>query len=625
MELDFERLYAPQRTGLGFTLPSEHRGIRSAWALIGEWLVSYAVGQHDGHASLADAHDWFWGGEESSRLGPAVADVVMPGAITSSREVHALLPYLLDPASVATRRSVIRDRVAPHERVARKKSGAYYTPGDVAAHMVGHLLMPASTRPTTWIDPAQGSGVFLRAALALSPDHEAAREALYGVDIDPFAAEATAFVLTAEDLLLCPDGAAPYERWHRFRRNLATGNSLFLGQIAGGLLGAKGPWRITEAFPEVLDGKFSRVVANPPYIKLPNHPANARLHEIHPVTGSLASADVSPIFVELALSLLADLGSLSVVMPLSPVVSSRSPFPQLRSHLARSDGRVSFECFDRVPDALFGDDIKTRNAIITVTRGTASALTTTPLRRWTSRRRSLAFEAESTVDVSDLPQVPLLLPKIGTTWEHALYKTCFAHPARLANWVLRRQAVPLTRARSVDNSHWSRMVALAPTAYNFLGLTRDATQADSDGHDSENPVALLSFGSAREASAAYALLASRLGFWLWHVTGDGFHTTAKLPSYVPAPTDGETIERLANLGEELWASARTRPLVSVNRGKRTVSYPTWIFGEVIDQIDGAVDIMLGTDAAGRLAEWHERLVVVDHESERIEKVKRKIG
>lgn len=138
----------------------------------------------------------------------------------------------------------------------------------------------------------------------------------------------------------------------------------------------------------------------------------------------------------------------------------------------------------------------------------------------------------------------------------------------VGSWVRGKRSVAIQHSQVVDSSHWSQMVAIAPTAYNFLGVTRDAAQSARDGHDSTNAVSLLRFDSAQEASAAYALLSSRFAFWLWHVTGDGFHTSGKLPWYVPAPSETDAVERLANLGEELWQLASKSPTVSRNRGGR---------------------------------------------------------
>lgn len=632
---DFEALYGPNRATLGFTLPESNRRGRAAWALIGEWLVAWVAGAHDGAASLAETHAWFWQGRELRPLEGSLQLGSLLKVVSDAGEVRALLPYLLDPSSVATRRLVLTDNADLDERASRKRAGTYYTPGDVAHHMVTQVVEKNTSEPTSWIDPANGSGVFLRAALTQAADFQSTRSQLYGIDIDPFAAEATAFVLTAEDLLWYSDGGAPWERWHHFRRNLATGNTLLLDTGSSGPtfdlaalqpnhpLGWMGSWRIGHAFPEVADKGFSRVVANPPYARLDAHPSNGLLPTLHPVTGRSARADISPMFVEIGLNLLSADGAMSVVTPLSTVVSTRAPFPQLRSLLLSQPGHADFASFDRVPDALFGDDIKTRNAIVHIDRSAERVVTSTPLHRWTSRTRERALRDVPRTAVGDLPGVPALIPKIGTDWERELYLATTKHGPGLRSWVVERRARALSEVEPVDSGHWARTIALAPTAYNFLGVTRDPSQAISDGHDSQNRVALLAFPSSREASAAYALLGSRFAFWLWHVTGDGFHTTSSFLGHVPVPAAPETIDRLSELGDELWRQAQVNPLVSLNRGRTTVSYPAWVFGEQIERIDREVDAMLGLNVSTALCTWHERLVVVDSDSDRVKMMNRK--
>lgn len=626
----FAELYAPRREGLGFGVADHDLGMRSAWALIGEWLVAWAVGHHDGDATIGATHAWFWGNGQEASLPSVLHDWVVRSAPSTHGEVHALLPYLLDPSSVGTRRNVLDSKADWHERESRKRSGVYYTPGDVTAYMVERIKVTADGRSaTTWLDPAQGSGAFLRAVLSLADDPMAARDGLYGIDVDRFAAEAASFVLTAEDLLLNPIGHSPGERWHHFRRNFATANTLFLDVGAAGAAVPEGLWSTTTGddiasfFPEISARGFSRVIANPPYAKLAPDSRNSSLGGLHPVTGSSVAADISPVFVELGTRLLSAHGAMCMVLPLSHVTSSRQPFPALRSFLANERGRVDFESYDRVPDALFGDDIKTRNAIITLDRTAPDEVTTTSLRRWTSRRRDRAFSSISRVPITGLPGSPARLPKIGADWERDLYLACTDHAVTVGKWVRGKRSVAIQHAQLVDSSHWSQMVAIAPTAYNFLGVTRDASQSARDGHDSTNAVSLLRFDSAQDASAAYALLSSRFAFWLWHVTGDGFHTSGKLPWYVPAPSEGGAVERLADLGEELWQLASKSPTVSRNRGRTTLSYPTWMYRDALTRIDSEVDTVLGTNMADRLAIWHEELMVVDAESERLEMVLRK--
>lgn len=146
----------------------------------------------------------------------------------------------------------------------------------------------------------------------------------------------------------------------------------------------------------------------------------------------------------------------------------------------------------------------------------------------------------------------------------------------------------------------------------------------TDGHDSQNSFSIQHFGSNQHASAAYALLNSRLAFWLWHVTGDGFHVTSTVHRRIPVPEgEQDRLERLADLGERLWKATLQNPVVSTNRGRTTVAYPTWDYADVIDEIDAEVGAFIGRDYTGRLTAWHEQLVVVDLDSERRNLIRRK--
>lgn len=626
----FEDLYAPERTGLGFTLPPNERGRRMAWALVGEWLVAYSARNTAASFGLAATHAWFWEGHERATV-QSIPELQVPlPAGTTATEVRALLPYLLDSMAAATRRDVLNARSTAAQRAVRKKAGVYYTPGDVAYLMVNRAMSATDDGPELWLDPAHGSGVFLRAVLSAC-GHQDMSDSMYGIDLDPMAAETTSFVLTAEDLHLRAHGATPWQRWHRFRRNLVTGDTLLLDAArlhdpadaastpsdAGRPLGLRDPWRLETAFPEVAGKGFSRVVANPPYARLQPTVGAFHIPALHPVTGAAIAADVSPAFVEIAASVLTDSGAMAVVTPLSEMTSTRSPFPELRRHLTALPGSVEYLAFDRVPDALFGDDIKTRNAIIHVDKAASSGVAVSPLYRWTSRTRRTALGEVPTVDVTGVPGVPTTLPKMGSQWERELYVACLRHERRVDGWVTRRTAQPLDLIRRPAADASSDVVAVAPTAYNFIGVTRDPYRAVTDGHNSQNPLSVLQFKSEGHASVAYAVMCSRVAFWLWHITGDGFHVTTALTRLAPVPEDaGADFERLAELGDRLWKEALQRPTVSTNRSRITVTYPTWEHRDLLDDIDYQVLRLVGVPSKTSLAGWHDALVVVDADSDR---------
>lgn len=633
VDVPFEDLYRPSRPGLGFTLPTGDATRRATWALVGEWLVASAVEAPCAADGLAAAHEWFWAGS-----GLSVGDAPDKGLtldVTSAIEMRALMPYLLDPMAAATRRDVLNAQSTTTERRVRKAAGVYYTPGDVAFLMVQRVLSAGGGGGRhRWLDPAHGSGVFLRAVLCATYDDPGARDALYGVDLDPMAAESASFVLTAEDIVSIPDGPAPWERWHRFRRNLATGDALLIDPSGlrnqprqldgdgtrvpdGRPLGSSEPWRLESVFPEIVGTGFQRIVANPPYAPLPPTASAFHVPALHPVTGPTARRDMSPVFVELCTSVLADGGAMAVVTPLSVVSSTRAPFPELRQHLAVQPGWLDLLSFDRVPDALFGDDIKTRNSIVHLDKAAAREITASPLYRWTSRTRKTALDAIPVTSVAGLEGVPVTIPKIGSEWERELFMACTSWSAFLNDWITDRRQLALTQVtRSIDDGP-SDLIVLAPTAYNFLGVVRDPYRAVIEGHNSQNNYSVMSFASELHASAAYALLCSRLAFWLWHVTGDGFHVTGAVSRRMPVSGAEEaSLDRLADLGDRLWKAALQHPLVSTNRGRTSVTFPAWTHTELINDIDAEIEPIVGVSCAASLASWHEQLVVVDADSQR---------
>jgi hypothetical protein len=316
-------------------------------------------------------------------------------------------------------------------------------------------------------------------------------------------------------------------------------------------------------------------------------------------------------------------GALSIVLPLSVVTSTREPFPLLRRHLAQQGGALELLSFDRVPDALFGDDIKTRNSIIYLDRAAPSSLAVSPLFRWTSRTRDTALVSIPVTSAEGLVGVPRTIPKFGADWERRLFRACGAHGTVLQDWSDQRRQLPLVGIPRDLGGDTADTLAVAPTAYNFLGVVRDPHRAVTDGHDSRNAFSLLKFRTDEHASAAYAILSGRLAFWIWHVTGDGFHVNRALFGIVPAPPPtGPHLAELALLGDRLWKEAIQKPVTSVNRGRTTIAYPAWTQGALIDRIDEQIGTFLGTDLMRRLRNWHDKLVVVDAGSDRRNKIRR---
>ena len=123
----------------------------------------------------------------------------------------------------------------------------------------------------TVLDPACGTGVFLRAALGALrrryPKKDAellASKCLFGVDIDPWALEASAFVLMAD---VWTGDRPPVAVWRRLRCNLACTDTLRVDPAQTKQSSAIGRISVSRLFP-TLDRAPTIVLGNPPYADL---------------------------------------------------------------------------------------------------------------------------------------------------------------------------------------------------------------------------------------------------------------------------------------------------------------------------------------------------------------------
>ena len=84
------------------------------------------------------------------------------------------------------------------------------------------------------------------------------------------------------------------------------------------------------------------------------------------------------------------------------------------------------------------------------------------------------------------------------------------------------------------------------------------------------------------------MLGSRVAFWLWHVTGDGFHVTRAFVMSLPFSDrlfDENRRGHLTRLGTRLWDEVQTQQVVSVNGGRQTIAYRPHASERLRDEID----------------------------------------
>ena len=634
--------------------PQAPSALPAAWALVSMRIVGRSVGALPHNASLRDAEAWFVGAIPTpSRLSDAVVEFADREAarkletIEYDDDLRDLLPYVLDAHGPGSRASVMRDPRTGKARRAKKDTGVFYTPADVAEYIVRETLEahPPEVDPPLVLDPACGSGVFLKAVLKLAAGRrtgfdrlEFVERHLHGIDIDPLAVDAACFVLLHE-CLRSPHrrpAPAPWSQWHRIRCNLCVADALTFhrappdgdhaddaaaltdlrGRLDGHYVEPPPAPRDTAAalfsrglplanvFPTLADGAHI-VIGNPPYAAIgPRDDAAALTQRFASLpAGHRAGWDHFPAFVEMMWRLaLPGRGSSGMVVPLSLACSRRAQMTAVRQAIMRSGGRWRFAFFDREPHALFGEEVKTRNAIVfradpSGRRTTETVIETGPLRRWTSRQRATLFD---TVAFTPLPGVPIAagVPKLDGDVCARAYRRLRRQTVRLRDMCATVDAC-LPHDAAAEES--GPRVFVAGTAYNFLNAFRSHRDLPEPRAPwSSSKLLRLGLRTPAEADRVFAILSSRIAYWLWHVTADGFHVTRSFVLDLPV-SDRLFAEpakhALADVGSRLWERVQAQRIISINGGRQTVSYRPHASEDLRDEIDALLLSALGVEPA----------------------------
>lgn len=549
-----------------------------AWHLVSICLVAEKGSAGLDKAGVATSIDWFFGIEDAE-LGAAMAPLAdFFEWISADERVGDLLPYIIDAHGPGSRLSVRKSPETSHSRSRKKAAGVFYTPADVAEYMAKTVLTaPLGREPPTLLDPAVGTGVFLRAALShlrgayhhVSP-FDLASKYLYGADIDPFALNGAAFVLLHDVMHHLPADVTPTKAWAILRTNLVAVDSLILDKENGSL---------GLHFPALADGA-DVVIGNPPYAPIGERDDLGQLAIRFKTVAAhqRSTADLYPIFVEQMVRLGRPDGSGAMVVPLSLACNGGGQFRACRAVIEEAPGLWRLAFFDREPHALFGEDVKTRNTIVfrNSSPDGQHRLMTGPLRRWRGVDRDTLL---STIDFTDISGSSIAsgVPKVrGAAQAQALQAMSGA--TTLGSLLINSGKTELSQLPKAHRTE----VLVGPTAYNFLNIARATVLPLSPGEElSENALHRLMALDEEMACVVYALLATDFAFWWWYVQGDGFHVNLSHVLNLPVGNLGKaTVSELADVGRNLWAEARRTPVKSSNKARVTFSFPTRSFGHL---------------------------------------------
>jgi hypothetical protein len=585
----------------------------AAWAMVSMWVVGIAVEVLSSAASLADAELWFSGSKRSPGL--ASARAISSAEKTLRREADAsayfqLLPYILDPHGPGSRLSVRRDPTTHSARNRKRAEGVFYTPADVAEYMAAACLAEIGTAVSPGVfDPACGTGVFLRAALhelqKRSPDRSTfslASECLFGADIDPWPLDAAAFVLLADSWQrhASPD-ILPVDAWRRLRMNLSCTDTLLIDPAESVPQGSRPRIPISTLFP-ALKGGPTLILGNPPYADLGRRSDVAELGRIFASLGAKPepSAEIYLAFVEQMIRLAnSENCSGALVLPLSLACNVGVQFSKMRELISRTRGCWRFAFFDREPHALFGEDVKTRNAIVLWSRtpaNTRPVLCTGPLRKWRGNSRAAMFRSLRFTAVD--ADIRAGIPKIDGPLQAAALKALSRRWGRLEQVARNIERVDLADVPGADD----RTVFLGATAYNFVNVFLRPPRGVLGERSvlSEHPLHAVRCASRTDARAVFAVLSSHLAYWWWHTHGDGFHVSRRFIAELPFGIEdlsNEVTSTLAEHGEDLWAAIKSRPIISLNRGSTSLAFTPKGHDDVRRKIDETLAALASLEGA----------------------------
>lgn len=561
--------------------------LRLAWLLVNS-CFAHAV--HSGRAQLAPLHEsaaWFFGGPDYAEqilsclpLFSVRAAEHALAAVIVNQELWDLYPYVIEPHGHVSR-SCLQEKSAREIRQSKKADGVYYTPSDLADFMVGEIA-DKSDSDGAWIDPACGTGVFVRSIIG----HGKARyhgdyldfvhNRVYGIDKSALATDSCAFVMLME-LRGATRGSSPFHSWRRLKRNVACMDALHLepSHTDADLFSApSGGTSISSVFSEST-AIFSFLVMNPPYA-VADRQSTSRGAWLALSEARSNKVDLHLAFTEMMWRF-ESIEAAAAVLPLSVATNTTRTYKKIRDGFLSSNGRKEMLFFDREPQALFGEDIKTRNAVLFRFKNSKESIYTSQLLKWTAPQREQIFTADRTVSI-DAKLCADFVPKLGSTEEADAYGLLHA-----------AERVPLTRCvdslsrRTLDqlvNEHKddSASISIGGTAYNFINVFFSSDLfpiASTSKRLSTSPTIFIKFFEEVSAHAAFAVLSSRLAFWLWRVEGDGFHVTTDFVKNLPfwgLLEDDALRQVLAIHGKAIREMSATRATKSVNAGRETFAF-----------------------------------------------------
>lgn len=329
-----------------------------------------------------------------------------------------------------------------------------------------------------------------------------------------------------------------------------------------------------EFYGIMQNGGFDIIIGNPPYAEIPkalNRPLLRRMFKSALERWS-RDEDLYTLVVERSLMLLRRVsGQFGMILPLSVSFSTKKPYAELRKVLSKEGTLAAWSHFDRIPSALFGNEVRTRCTIALFSRAASSAsrrAATTALKRWNAESREALFATlqYSVFNLETLSRIP----KLGSDLQARTLENLSKKNRTLAADL--RDSIAFSTLARIAPDFPQPAVYVGGTAYNWFPAWRDIPETtDINGRPSlPARTAGYRFRSDDEANLVFALLCSSLGYWWWSVASDGFNLKKWLLDCFPISSSAfhnETKIELVQLGAMLRDELRKHYVYKDNRGR----------------------------------------------------------
>lgn len=511
-----------------------------------------------------------------------------------------LLPYALelleyseqDLAKASTDR---RFGIVTHKK---KTNGIYYTPADVASYMTETCVNELSKKHNSlfccrFMDFSCGSGIFLlqiidsvfqRLKINSFEDYVSyISSSLFGMDISKYAVDCARYTVLSHSI-------------RKFQNQKVNIKSL-LKVLEQNIVSADATKLLEyfECHPDYPQ-RFDCIIGNPPYVGVITESKNGAQQS--------SRSNLFIPFVSNLVDYSTDNSICALVIPLSFSYNNQPSYRDMRRMIQKDSAEWYIEHYDRSPDSLFGDDVKSRNCIIFRNQGnTNHKIYVTGLIRWTSINRSQLWSTTKYMtDITDLT-IEDYIPKLGTLIEKQAFSAITTNGDSLLQQLV---------SKSLEKIF---LVVIKGTAYNWI-CAYDHIPAGKDKNGNEYVSKDLKVYSAQTEDDAYFVLAvlnSTFAFWLWTVIGDGFHVTNRLLSSLcisKISFSKHQYSKMVSLGKEFSSKIIQYPSQSVNNGKIITNYDHLPLHSIISQIDFMITeaLKLPADFPKYLHDWYANIV-----------------